>query len=117
MDEDTRSIIQKQGRLYTERILSVAMKSGFDRKDISVVMLSDPEADAGLTGRKLMVDSCGAFVPHSGDTFSGKDLTKMDRSGRHMARYIAKKLVEAGLCRKCQVHRLLRRWAWVPTQG
>ena len=50
-----------------------------------------------------MVDSYGVFAPHGGGAFSGKDPTKMDRSGAYMARYIAKNLVSAGLCEKCQV--------------
>lgn len=55
-------------------------------------MLGGPEADTGLTGRKLMVDSFGVFAPHGGGAFSGKDATKVDRSGAYMARYIAKTL-------------------------
>ena len=66
-------------------------------------VLGGPEADTGLTGRKLMVDSYGVFAPHGGGAFSGKDPTKVDRSGAYMARYIAKNLVAAGLCEKCQV--------------
>ena len=54
-------------------------------------MLGGPDADTGLTGRKLMVwTSYGPFVPHGGGAFSGKDATKVDRSGAYMARYIAK---------------------------
>ena len=66
-------------------------------------VLGGPEADTGLTGRKLMVDSFGVFAPHGGGAFSGKDATKVDRSGAYMARYIAKNLVAAGLCERCQV--------------
>lgn len=66
-------------------------------------VLGGPEADTGLTGRKLMVDSYGVFAPHGGGAFSGKDPTKVDRSGAYMARYIAKNLVAARLCSKCQV--------------
>ena len=61
------------------------------------------EADTGLTGRKLMVDTYGSMVPHGGGAFSGKDCTKVDRSGAYMARYIAKNLVAAGLASRCQV--------------
>ena len=61
------------------------------------------DADTGLTGRKLMVDAYGSMVPHGGGAFSGKDPTKMDRSGAYMARYIAKNMVAAGLARHCQV--------------
>lgn len=61
------------------------------------------EADTGLTGRKLMVDSYGSMVSHGGGAFSGKDCSKMDRSGAYMARYIAKNMVAAGLASRCQV--------------
>lgn len=61
------------------------------------------KADTGLTGRKLMVDSYGGSCPHGGGAFSGKDATKVDRSGAYMARYIAKNIVAAKLAEKCQV--------------
>ena len=61
------------------------------------------DADTGLTGRKLAVDAYGIFAPVGGGSFSGKDPTKVDRSGAYMARYIAKNMVAAGLCEKCQV--------------
>ncbi len=56
-----------------------------------------------MTGRKLMVDSYGTFAPHGGGAFSGKDATKVDRSGAYMARYIAKNIVAAGFAQRCQV--------------
>lgn len=61
------------------------------------------EADTGLTGRKLMVDTYGGLVPHGGGALSGKDATKVDRSGAYMARYIAKNIVAARLADKCTV--------------
>ncbi len=61
------------------------------------------EADTGLTGRKLMVDTYGGLVPHGGGALSGKDGTKVDRSGAYMARYIAKNIVAAGLAKRCTV--------------
>ena len=61
------------------------------------------EADIGLTGRKLMVDTYGCLAPHGGGALSGKDGTKVDRSGTYMARYIAKNIVAAGLAEKCTV--------------
>ena len=60
-------------------------------------------ADTGLTGRKIMVDSYGGFVPHGGGCFSGKDPTKVDRSGAYMARYAAKNLVANGHAKECLV--------------
>ena len=61
------------------------------------------DADTGLTGRKLMVDTYGSMVPHGGGAFSGKDCSKVDRSAAYMARYIAKNMVAAGLASRCQV--------------
>lgn len=62
-----------------------------------------PVADAGLTGRKIIVDTYGGFGRHGGGAFSGKDATKVDRSAAYMARYIAKNLVAAHLCERCEV--------------
>lgn len=61
------------------------------------------DADTGLTGRKLMVDTYGSMVPHGGGAFSGKDCSKVDRSAAYLARYIAKNMVAAGLASRCQV--------------
>lgn len=66
-------------------------------------VLGGPAADTGLTGRKLMVDTYGGFVPHGGGAFSGKDPTKVDRSAAYMARYIAKNIVAARLADRCKV--------------
>jgi S-adenosylmethionine synthetase len=60
-------------------------------------------ADSGLTGRKIIVDTYGGVASHGGGCFSGKDPTKVDRSGSYMARYVAKNIVAAGLAEKCQV--------------
>jgi len=57
-----------------------------------------PAADAGLTGRKIIVDTYGGWSPHGGGAFSGKDPTKVDRSAAYYGRYVAKSLVHAGLC-------------------
>ena len=62
-----------------------------------------PMADTGLTGRKIIVDTYGSWVAHGGGAFSGKDPTKVDRSGAYMARYVAKNIVAAGLADQCQV--------------
>ena len=66
-------------------------------------VLGGPEADTGLTGRKIMVDTYGGLASHGGGAFSGKDATKVDRSGAYMARYIAKQFVAAGVCKQCEV--------------
>ena len=62
-----------------------------------------PAADAGLTGRKIIVDTYGGSAPHGGGCFSGKDPTKVDRSAAYAARWVAKNIVAAGLARRCQV--------------
>ena len=62
-----------------------------------------PEADTGLTGRKIIVDTYGGYAPHGGGAFSGKDPSKVDRSAAYMARYIAKNIVAADLAEKCEV--------------
>ncbi len=66
-------------------------------------VIGGPQGDAGLTGRKIMVDTYGGYAPHGGGAFSGKDPTKVDRSAAYAARYVAKNIVAAGLARKCQI--------------
>lgn len=66
-------------------------------------VLGGPAADAGLTGRKIIVDTYGGSAPHGGGAFSGKDPTKVDRSAAYAARYVAKNIVAAGLARRCLV--------------
>jgi S-adenosylmethionine synthetase len=66
-------------------------------------VLGGPQADSGLTGRKIIVDTYGGVVPHGGGAFSGKDPTKVDRSAAYMARYAAKNVVAAGLASRCQI--------------
>ncbi|MBS3781621.1 MAG: methionine adenosyltransferase [Candidatus Thermoplasmatota archaeon] len=66
-------------------------------------VLGGPQADTGLTGRKIIVDTYGGHGSHGGGCFSGKDPSKVDRSGAYMARYVAKNLVAAGLAEKCEI--------------
>jgi S-adenosylmethionine synthetase len=66
-------------------------------------VLGGPQADSGLTGRKIIVDTYGGVVPHGGGAFSGKDPTKVDRSAAYMARYAAKNIVAAGIASRCQI--------------
>ncbi|HEY9129124.1 MAG TPA: methionine adenosyltransferase, partial [Sulfurovum sp.] len=63
-------------------------------------VIGGPQGDAGLTGRKIIVDTYGGYCPHGGGAFSGKDPTKVDRSAAYAARYVAKNLVAAGACEK-----------------
>ncbi len=66
-------------------------------------VVGGPQGDTGVTGRKIIVDTYGGFGRHGGGCFSGKDPTKVDRSATYMARYLAKNIVAAGLCRKCEI--------------
>ncbi|MGC8938310.1 MAG: methionine adenosyltransferase, partial [Thermodesulfovibrio sp.] len=66
-------------------------------------VIGGPMGDTGLTGRKIIVDTYGGIARHGGGCFSGKDPTKVDRSGSYMARYIAKNLVAAGLCKRIEI--------------
>lgn len=66
-------------------------------------VIGGPMGDAGVTGRKIIVDTYGGYAPHGGGAFSGKDPTKVDRSAAYMARYIAKNVVAAGIADKCTV--------------
>ena len=81
MDADTKIHINPTGRFVT----------------------GGPQGDAGLTGRKIIVDTYGGYAPHGGGAFSGKDPTKVDRSAAYMARYVAKNIVAAGLADRCLV--------------
>ncbi|WP_146586326.1 methionine adenosyltransferase [Puniceibacterium confluentis] len=68
-----------------------------------VFVIGGPDGDAGLTGRKIIVDTYGGAAPHGGGAFSGKDPTKVDRSAAYVARYLAKNVVSAGMARRCTV--------------
>ena len=67
-------------------------------------MVGGPHGDCGLTGRKIIVDTYGGMGRHGGGRFSGKDPTKVDRSGHYAARWVAKNVVAAGLASQCEVH-------------
>ena len=81
LDDDTKYFINPTGRF----------------------VIGGPHGDSGLTGRKLIVDTYGRYSRHGGGAFSGKDPTKVDRSGAYAARYVAKNLVAAGLADKCEI--------------
>jgi len=92
-------------------IAPVLEKYGFNINDVQNIhinptgnfVIGGPNGDTGLTGRKIIVDTYGGYFSHGGGAFSGKDPTKVDRSGAYMARYMAKNLVAAGLARQVQV--------------
>ena len=92
-------------------IAPVLSKYGFDINDVANIhinptgnfVIGGPNGDTGLTGRKIIVDTYGGYFSHGGGAFSGKDPTKVDRSGAYMARYMAKNIVAAGLAESAQV--------------
>ena len=92
-------------------IAPVLAKYGFDINDVRCIhinptgnfVIGGPDGDTGLTGRKIIVDTYGGFFSHGGGAFSGKDPTKVDRSGAYLARYMAKNVVAAGLATKIEV--------------
>ena len=92
-------------------IAPVLKKYGFNIEDVAHIhinptgnfVIGGPNGDTGLTGRKIIVDTYGGYFSHGGGAFSGKDPTKVDRSGAYMARYMAKNLVAAGLATQVQV--------------
>ncbi len=71
------------------------------REPDGTFVIGGPDGDAGLTGRKIIVDTYGGAAPHGGGAFSGKDPTKVDRSAAYAARYLAKNIVAAGLASRC----------------
>jgi|TARA_B110000914_G_scaffold221004_1_gene232032 S-adenosylmethionine synthetase len=98
-----------ESEMIEKVIKPVINKCGLPYEDSFIVngtgrfVFGGPEADTGLTGRKIIVDTYGGYAPHGGGAFSGKDPSKVDRSAAYMARYIAKNIVAAGLADKCEV--------------
>lgn len=94
--------------IYEKVILPVCGNMIDDRTKIHInatgrFVIGGPEGDTGVTGRKIIVDSYGGVGRHGGGCFSGKDPSKVDRSGAYMARYVAKNIIAAGLAEKCEV--------------
>jgi len=92
-----------------EKVIEPVLKEMIDKETKIFInptgrfVIGGPPGDAGLTGRKIIVDTYGGVVAHGGGAFSGKDASKVDRSGAYMARYVAKNVVAAGLADKCQL--------------
>lgn len=107
--KDTKSLEELRREIITEIIYPLLNRYSFP-KDTEILInpsgrfvAGGPAADTGLTGRKLMVDTYGGLAAHGGGAFSGKDATKVDRSGAYMARAVARNIVGAWLADHCQV--------------
>ncbi|MDP4840100.1 MAG: methionine adenosyltransferase, partial [Alphaproteobacteria bacterium] len=97
---DVREIV----RPYVESVLPKGWMCDEDKFYVNPTgrfVIGGPVADSGLTGRKIIVDTYGSAAAHGGGAFSGKDPTKVDRSGAYIARYLAKNIVAAGLAERC----------------
>ncbi len=95
---------------YVTGVLRDVLPDGFVSDDTAIYInptgafeIGGPDGDAGLTGRKIIVDTYGGAAPHGGGAFSGKDPTKVDRSAAYVARYLAKNVVAAGLAKRCTI--------------
>jgi len=100
--EEIRRIV----RGYVEKVLPqgwMCPEEEFYVNPTGRFVIGGPDGDAGLTGRKIIVDTYGGAAPHGGGAFSGKDPTKVDRSGAYAMRYLAKNVVAAGLAEKCTI--------------
>lgn len=101
-EEIKQTVLEKIVRpLLPENLVHGAYKTWINPTGKFVI--GGPHGDCGLTGRKIIVDTYGGWAHHGGGAFSGKDATKVDRSGAYMARYIAKNIVAAGLADECEV--------------
>ncbi|WHO37749.1 methionine adenosyltransferase [Sphingobium sp. AP49] len=97
-------------RAYVKGVMADVLPEGWLPEDESIYVnptglfeIGGPDGDAGLTGRKIIVDTYGGASPHGGGAFSGKDPTKVDRSAAYITRYLAKNIVAAGLARRCTI--------------
>ncbi|OHC95739.1 methionine adenosyltransferase [Sphingobium sp. D43FB] len=97
-------------RAYVKGVMTEILPEGWMPDDASIYVnptglfeIGGPDGDAGLTGRKIIVDTYGGASPHGGGAFSGKDPTKVDRSAAYITRYLAKNIVAAGLARRCTI--------------
>ncbi|MEI6419233.1 MAG: methionine adenosyltransferase [Sphingomonadales bacterium] len=97
-------------RDYVLGVFNAVLPAGFISADTVIHLnptgkfeIGGPDGDAGLTGRKIIVDTYGGAAPHGGGAFSGKDPTKVDRSAAYVCRYLAKNIVAAGLARRCTI--------------
>ncbi|MGI3211602.1 methionine adenosyltransferase [Roseovarius tibetensis] len=108
--QHTEDVTQEQVREMVKPYIKRAFPDDWSLPDDRLIVnptgqfiIGGPDGDAGLTGRKIIVDTYGGAAPHGGGAFSGKDPTKVDRSAAYAARYLAKNVVAAGLATKCQI--------------
>lgn len=107
--KNTKDLDELRREIITEIIYPLLSRYHFPKETEILINPSGrfveggPAADTGLTGRKLMVDTCGGLAAHGGGAFSGKDATKVDRSGAYMARVVARNIVGSWLADRCQV--------------
>ena len=101
---------QAKLRAYVMSVLTDILPEGWLPAEESIFVnptgvfeIGGPDGDAGLTGRKIIVDTYGGAAPHGGGAFSGKDPTKVDRSAAYVSRYLAKNVVAAGLAKRCTI--------------
>jgi S-adenosylmethionine synthetase len=101
--QHTPDVVTSDGKFMTEEAKQqvIDAKTKFTVNGTGKFLVGGPQADTGLTGRKIIVDTYGGWAVHGGGAFSGKDPTKVDRSAGYMARYIAKNIVAAGLADEC----------------
>jgi len=109
-NQHTESVNNIHVREILEKVILSTLPKKWLKSDSEIIInptgrfvIGGPDGDAGLTGRKIIVDTYGGAAPHGGGAFSGKDPSKVDRSAAYIARYIAKNIVHAKISRKCQI--------------
>lgn len=95
-DVDIKHVRKKIEEIIRDEIIEDLSSTEFLINPTGRFVVGGPDGDTGLTGRKIIVDTYGGYAPHGGGAFSGKDCTKVDRSGAYMARYLAKNIVSSG---------------------
>jgi len=108
--DNANPALYEELRAYVTGVMTDVLPDGFIGDSTAIYInptgafeIGGPDGDAGVTGRKIIVDTYGGAAPHGGGAFSGKDPTKVDRSAAYVARYLAKNVVAAGLARRCTI--------------
>jgi S-adenosylmethionine synthetase len=110
LDKSGANMSQEAIQQIEEQVVRAVIEPDLLGDDVRILInrtgkfvIGGPQSDTGMTGRKIIVDTYGGTVPHGGGAFSGKDPTKVDRSGTYMARYIAKNIIATELADRCTV--------------